>query len=516
MAGIAYSNAATTRLNSDWVTTPGDVNDEWAADARTLANRAWDLYRNNPLAAAMVETMVDGTFGDCGLEFRSLYAEDDATDTSEAELEVRRAINAYVARATAEMRPDAAGMMSWLDLHRALRISRRVAGEGFAIRVWKPNRVNARTATCWRLIDPARVCNPDYGANTQRMFEGFELDAEGAPVAIHVISSHQNLVRYAERKTWKRVPIYAPDGTRNVIHCRAPGRPDLVRGVSGFAPILGDLKHIDDTKLAYVVGKKANASIALIVNTKNPAAAAAADKHGAVLAGATGIKPLMRYYVGLEDKVNTFGFQFQGGEFDELLLALMQVDTATWRLPVEMVLARLTRTNMAASRSAMMLAFKTFRREQEEHIAQAYQPMIAALIREGVARGEIEVPADIDPDRLTAGRYLRPAVMWPDPLKEAQAAAAKIALGVAPSTVLGELGHSFEDEVMQSKQDHELAKAQGVKIGGAPAGGPGMPPPRGGAPAPAKGDEDEEQVDDEERDKEEPADEVDDEEEARA
>lgn len=482
--GLAYKAAGATRLTGDWLTHAGEINDAWEQDGRTLAERGWDLYANNALAAAMVETMVDGTFGDCGLEFRSLYSEDDSDETSEAELAVRRQINAYVARATAAMRADAAGLMSWADMHRALLISCRAAGEGFAIRVWKPGRVNAVTATCWRLIDPARVCNPNFGPNTERFFEGFELDGDGVPVAIHVISSHQNQIRPAAKKTWTRIPIYGPDSTRTVIHRRLPGRADQIRGVSAFSPIMGDVKHLDDTKLAYVVGKKANASIALLVNTKDPAAAARADRHGAVLAGAHGIKPLMRYYLGLEDKVTTFGFQFQGGDFDEMLLAIMQTDSACWRLPIEMVLARLTRTNMAASRSAMMLAFKTFRREQDSHIAQAYDPMIAAIIVEGVARGDIKAKPGIDLDRLTAGKYLRPAVLWPDPLKEAISAKAKIELGVAPSTVLAELGHSLDDEVMQTKQDLAFAKAQGVKLGGAPpapAAAPGAP----GAPAAA-------------------------------
>ncbi len=503
MAGLAFRNAATTRLFGDWIATDTDPNDDWWLDGRPLATRAWDLYRNNPLVAALVETMVEGTLGDCGLQFRSLYAEDDSDETSEHELKVRRQINAWIARATGGMRADAAGMLSWFDMHRQLRTTRRVAGEAFAIRVWKPGRPNAATGTCWRVVDPTRVCNPNFGTNTRTMFEGVELDGDGQPVAIHVISSIINLVRYAEKKTWTRVPIYAPDGTRNVIHLRRPGRADQIRSESDFAPILGDMKHLDDLKLAHVVGKKANASIALLINTKDPQAAARADRNGAMLAGNVGIKPLMKYYMGTDDKVTTFGFQFQGAEFDDLLMALMQVDTATHRLPVEYVLARLTRTNMAASRSAMMLAFRTFRREQEEHIAQGYDPMISALILEGVARGEIDAAPDVDRDRLCAGKYLRPAVMWPDPLKEVLAAKAKRDLGISPSTVVADLGEDFEDEIRQTAQDMKFAQAQGVDLtasamgdrriseaetpadaanGAQPAdGGDGATPPDGGA-----------------------------------
>lgn len=470
--GLIHHGAANDRFLANWQPGSFDVNDGWWQDGRTIGERGWDLYQNNPFARAMVETILGGTFGAQGLVFRSAYSIDDDPQVSDAELEVRRQIDACVSRAVAGQRADVAGVMSWVDMHKALRVSRRVAGDGFAVRLYRPNRPHAVYGTCWRLIDPARVCNPNFGANSKTLFEGFELDAEGTPVAIHVVSVHPNLMRYGEERRWTRIPIFAPDGTRNVIHVRAPGRPDQIRGLGAFSPVMTDLKHLDDIKLAWVVAKKANASIAYFINTKNPAQAAATDKNGAVINGTVGIKPLMKYYLGPDDKIQTFQFPFQGAEFDELLVSMLQGPCGSWALPVEMVLRRLTKSNLASSRAALMDYYETCEREQDEHIAQAYQPMIAAIIMEGVARGEIDAPTD-DLMRLTAGRYLRPSRSFPDPKKEADAAAAWIALGASKSTVFATAGMSFDDETAQKRQDQEYEQAQGVVD--TPPAAPGAP-----------------------------------------
>jgi lambda family phage portal protein len=477
-AGLAYHASQRNRLFGDWNIGQSDPNDEWWLEAGTIASRAWDLFNNNPYARALVETDIAGVFGSKGLEFRSTYSEDDDPAVSESELAVRRSINKYVSRVTRGTRPDVAGLMSWVDMHRALRIARRVVGDGFAVRVWKPGRPQAVAGTCWRLIDPARVSNPSFGANSKTMFEGFELDADGQPVAIHVLNTHPNIIRYRDKMVWTRVAIHAPDGTRNVIHCRPVGRADQIRGISAFAPCMEDLKHLGDLKLAWVVAKKANASIAYFINTKDPTKAAASDRNGAVINGTVGIKPLMKYYLPTDDKIQSFNFPYQGAEFDELLMSIMQGVCAPWTFPVEIVLRRLTRSNLASSRSALLDYYQANTRGQDEHIEQAAHPMVCAHIREGLDRGEIEAPDGADIDRLCEGRFLRPARVWPDPKKEAEAAGLWIALGRSRSSAFAEVGMEFQDEVTELRQDEDYAEAQGVDLptpGATASAAPGSP-----------------------------------------
>ncbi len=466
-AAFPYDGASTSRLMNDWNVVDTDVNDDWWRSAIRLRARTWDLYQNNPLAAALVETVVAGTFGPTGLIHQSLYQEDDDTDTSDAEQEIRRQINKYVGRACLGTRLDASGMMSHRDLSVALEISKLVAGDGFAIRLWLPSRrPDAVTGTCWRLIDPARVSNPFDGANSATMFEGIELDGSGSPIAIHIRSAHPRLQRMSTGKiTWTRVPFFDENGDRLVIHRRSAKRPDQVRGISALATSLTDLHHLSELKNAWIVAKRMNATVAWVVKTKDPVKAAAADRNGALLAGTVGMKPAMKYYVGLDDTVEMQSTDFQGGSFDELTVTLAQSVAAAWCLPVEMVLRRLTKTNMASSRAALLDYYMTVQREQDEHILQVEQPIVESLIREGIVRGEIDVGADVDWDMTCAGMFRRPPRVFPDPLKEAQAAQAKAELGYSYTTIYAEAGHSFEDEIARRKQDNDYLEAQGVSLG---------------------------------------------------
>ncbi len=457
------------RFVADWTALDTDVNDEWWLDGKVLRQRSWSAYNNDPIARALVETVVAGALGPCGLEYQSLYQADDEDDTSDAEQAVRRQIDAYVGRAQANCRLDAAGHLQARDMRAALIVSRRIAGDGFAIRLWNPGRPDAATGTCWRLIDPARVSNPYQGANTPTLFEGVELDDAGNPIAIHVRSAHPNLQRMAppgHKITWTRVPIFDEDGIRQVIHYKRCNRPDQIRGVSDFAPFLTDLRHLNELKNAYVIGKRLQAANCMVVEVDDPFAAARADRNGAVLNGTVGIKPGMKYYVKTGTKVTGFNASFQGSEFEEIIITLVQNVAAAWQLPVDMVMRRMTKTNLASSRAALLDYYQTCQREQDDLISQVEQPIVESLIREGVARGEIDInpqtPADWD--RALAGTFRRPPRLFPDPLKEAQAAQALLDLGVSRSTVFSDLGYSFEDETRKRKQNDDLLKAQGVDL----------------------------------------------------
>jgi lambda family phage portal protein len=474
MAGLAYSGATNNRFLSDWVTVETDPNDDFWRDARSLRSRAWHLYNNDPIARALVETLVGGTIDPTGIKFQSSFQEDDDVQTTDEENGVRRSINKYIERASCGTNLDAAGMLSFREMNVAIEVSKIIAGDGFAIRLWKPERPGAVTGTCWRVIDPARVSNPGNGENTPTLFEGIELNADGSPIAIHIRDTHPNMQRLGARQAkpnWTRVPIYAEDGSRLVLHRKSNLRPDQLRGVSQFSPFLTDLRHLSELKNAYIVAKRMQASTGMVVKTDDPEKSARADKNGALLSGTVGMKPGFKYYTKKENDIVPFNTTFQGAEFEEMVVTLVQNIAASWALPVEMVLRRLTKTNLASSRAALMDFYETCRREQEEHIAQVSRPMVEALIREGVARGDIVVPKTedgLDYDRLSTGSFQRPPRFFPDPLKEVQAAQGKIAMGASRTKVFADLGLAFEDEIARRAQDEAYMEAQGVDLNPAP------------------------------------------------
>lgn len=463
MTGLAYSGSAKNRLFGDWQPLMWDVNDEYSLDGQTLAARAWDLYRNDPYAKAMVSTLVGMIIGPEELRVRSLFAVDDEADTTEAERGARRDIESVIRRATLRRRFDAGGQLTRREMSATMLVNRIVHGDAFAIRLFKPDRPDAYQGTCWRLIDPIRVSNPHDAPDTDRLIQGVEIDPDGAPVAVHVRSAHPNLIRASGGYRWKRVPFYGPDGSLNVIHYKKTDRPDQVRGVSEFSANVRMLKYLSDITWFHVVAKKMQASNCIIVEVDDPEAAAAADRNGALLAGSVGIKPGMKYYVKTGTKISLVNTQYQGTDLEAFTDQILKAACATWNIPYDFVLYVLTGTNLSASRAALGQMDMTAQRWRAELIAQVEQPWNESILREAQSFGGLKVGTD-DFDLISRLRYIPPPKISPDRLKDAQAARAWVDLGRSISGVYGEAGYPFEEEIAQRAQDNAYMEAQGVSI----------------------------------------------------
>jgi len=128
-----------------------------------------------------------------------------------------------------------------------------------------------------------------------------------------------------------------------------------------------------------------------------------------------------------------------------------------------MVLKRLTKTNLAASRAALMTAYATAATQQEAQLVEVEMPFTESIVREDIARGRIQVPID-DMYLILRGRFERPPRPFPDPAKEADAAERWIKMGRSPSSAFAEVGMNYEQEITQSAQDQRFANAQGVGL----------------------------------------------------
>lgn len=456
-----HDAAGHTRLLGDWIAQQSDVNDDWLQDARTLSARHWHAYLNDPHIRAIAETLVIGVFGAEGVKFKSHYQADDLAATSDAERALRRRIDAAIERHHSGHRIDVSGHLTKRAMDVSLFLSKLLSGDGYKIRVWAPRRPWAVRGTCWRVIDAARVSNPHGEANSPRLFEGHELDADGGTVAIWVQTTHPNLVRYGQTLDWRRIPVYATDGTRQVVHTARRTRPDQVRGFGLMSAALLSMRMLSESAKAWVVAKRIQASIGLIVTCEDPEAMRRGDRNGALINGNVGIKPGMKWYVGNGTKVEPLQFNFQGNDFEQFRNPVLEAACASVSLPMDYVLQRLTKSNMASSRTALGLAYQTFLAHWGEHVEDVARIDVTSALREELARGELDVAPD-DLDRIARGRFSRPPRLVPDPIREAQAAREWINLGDSFTDNFAESGRDFDARVSQRAQDQEYLTAQGV------------------------------------------------------
>lgn len=483
-----------------WAGYLGNPDDDWSWNAQTLAARSWDLIENDGHAAAMAAAVLLGTYGACGLRPRSLYQADDAAPVTEVERATRRQINASWRRASARKRLHAGGQFTRRQLGAQLLLHKIASGDGFAVRVWSPERPDAYQAQAWRIVPSERVSNPDNTRNTDTRWEGMEFDASGCWVGIWVRDRHPMDMR-GGKATWSYVPTFSPDGSRNVIHTFRSQRGER-RGLSWFTPLLLLAKHLQQIAAAFVVSKRIQACHPLVVRTNSPAELAAAERAKAKLGANTQMSPGRVLYTALDNEIYVPPWAFNGADYRDFIDSQLRVFTATWGLPFQFILQQLTDANLAAARAALdqaERAFELFQTDQQEDVESVFDEQI---LREEVLRGRLRLPGD-DWSSIARATYLGPRRWSTDKVKDAAAGEAWIAMGMSPSTVFADQGVDYEEEVEQAAQDARYRETVNPKPA-APAPGEAQGP--GSAPAPqAEDDEDDDAEDDEDETAAEPA-----------
>jgi capsid protein len=481
--GFAYPASRVTSATLDWPILGTDPNDDWWRESTAIGNRSWHLWRNNAYARAMGVTMLEGTLGANGLVPRSVYTTeanrdaigDDAPDADalQAMRSTRVAIDRSLRKSYRGTRFDAAGQLSKREMSMVMLVSMMVAGDGFAIRQWKPNRPDAYQATCWRIIDPSRVSNPNFSFNTATLFEGIALDEDGAPIGIWVQRRNPYAVQVVDW-SWDYIPWYAPDGTLNVVHLKAPGRPDEIRGIGWFAPIMGLINQMGGVTDSYVAAKRMQACIGLVITGGDPASNQAADQQGARTQQARRFYPGMTLYEPSGVTVTPLNWNFQGQDHGLFQDAMLQAICAAWGLPMEVVQHRMSKSALSSARAALMQYCRTVSSAQEIMIDHVERPWAESVVREEIARRRLPVE---DIEDACEFRFNRPPQAFPDPVREATADQMRIEQGESFSSVFSNRGKDYEHEVLQQHQDRAFASAHGVQLG--PAGKSGGAPSAG-------------------------------------
>lgn len=281
-------------------------------DKKMMNARGNDLLRNNGQIYGAQETWKDSIVGSqYRLNLSPAYevlrrmnddASFDETWADEFQQEVEELFQLY-----------AESEDCWFDVQRRftftglLRVcigSYFAGGEVLATSNWMKSRGGPYN-TAFQIIDCDRLSNPYDTEDTKTLRRGVELDANGAPIAVHIRKAYPtDAIRSdpSDTYTWERRAMYMKWGRLNTLLLQNMQRPEQNRGVAAMVSVLKETRmagRFHDVTLANAI---ANASFAAAIESELPPDMAfemlGANKPGVATAGMNYLQAIAEYARG--------------------------------------------------------------------------------------------------------------------------------------------------------------------------------------------------------------------------
>lgn len=436
--------------------------------------RIEDLVRNNGHAAAAVDQLVNMIVG---VDFRYSARHELMAERLGIPKEQAFVLASEIEKAWNSFAYDKLNRGDWqrrLSFGQQVNITarhQRVHGNGFAVLRFDKGELAPgwKWRTSVQLIHPTRCDNPIGRQNSATLTNGVETDGREV-VAYHFRNAHPaDRGRIADRMTFERVPAREPWGRPIVIHVRDTQQADELLGVSKFMPVVRPFKQLAD----YVEKELASASLnamygAHIKTTKT------AGEAGEAL----GIQQLQQlgelrntFYKGADPRLGNGsriavlapGDEFElnavprhVASFQGFITTMLQGIAAALGLAGSQLTMDFSKTNFSSWRGEMLQVWRGVLRDRALIAAQFCDPVLLAVIEEGIDNGSINPPAGC-PDLYEcttgwlAGRWIGPSRGTIDPSGEVQGAVARISAGLS----------THEDEAMElGGGDYEAIKGQ--------------------------------------------------------
>lgn len=487
-----YTGAGYKENLAYWQPGVGDADGDTVRDLRELRARSRDLVRNSPIAGGAIETQVSHVIG-TGLSLQSridtatLGMDDDAA--SEWQANAQRLFALWASNTYA----DALGELNFYELQDLAFRSRLESGDAFVV-LAGVKRASWPFTLALQIIEADRVCNPNYGMDTDTLTAGIGKDASGAPKSVHIADRHPGRGIATKNTKWTEVQIRGKSGRRNVIHLMRKLRPGQTRGIPELAPIIETLKQLTRYSAAEVDAAVNSAAIALFAKMDPDAFTDLFDDagqkkymesatrwDGTVRSGTVvNLLPGEEIENPLQNRPNP--------NFDPFVSAVMRQIGIGLNIPYE-VLTKHFQSSYSAARAALLDAWRTFRIRREWVAAKLCQPVYEEWLADAVSTGLIAAPGFFA-DPLVRAAWC--GAKWNgdgpgsiDPEKEAKAARERMDIGL---TTLAEEIVAYDGGDWETKHRQQVEEREAREEGGlvAPINMQPGSPGAAGAPMPTR------------------------------
>lgn len=448
-----------------------------------LRQRSRSLYMSAPLAVSAIKTNRTNIVGE-GLRLKSTV---DAAflrmPPEEAAAWQRAAEREFELWASSKF-CDSTRVNNFYEVQQVACLSWLMNGDACVLLEYeKPNR-NFPYGIRIHLIESDRVStpyssgehvhlyatNPDNG---NRIFNGVEVDSGNRIVAYHICSAYPGSSLYA-KKEWRRVQAFGKRmGMPNVLMIYETERPEQYRGVPYLAPVIESLKQLTRYSEAEMMAAVINGFFTVFI--KSEKGTSELGFTGVVEEGDRVTNDAINYELGpgmvnvLEpgEAIEIADAKRPSTNFDAFTTSLAKYVGAALEIPVELLVKHFS-ASYSASRASLLEAWKAFRMKRAWLAADFCQPVYELFLAEAISRGRLNAPGFfLDPAVRMAyckAQWNGPAQGMIDPVKEADAAEKRIAIGVSTRQreTIEMTGGDFDSNVSQLAREQQMMKEAGL------------------------------------------------------
>jgi lambda family phage portal protein len=492
--GGAYHGASRSRRAvAGWNAPPESADAALMPDLPVLRDRSRDLVRNVPLAAGALNTVVTRVIG-TGLSLMPAVdravlglSADEAT-AWQAQVRRRWAMWAESAWCDCARRQTFYGLQA-LALRSALE-----AGDAFALLPIMPAQPDRPHQLAVKLIEGDRVANPHGEQDRPSVTGGIRMDADGAPLACHVLRQHPGsnygVTLQGDWIDW----VGAASGRRNVLHVCEPRRIGQTRGEPYLAPVVEALKQLGrytDAEIQAAVissfftvfvkhdtGEGLDPMLSAASGNAQTSDARSGDAWDGKLSSGLAVDLPKGATVEFADpsRPNT--------AFDPFVQAVLRQIGTCLEIPFEILIKHFT-SSFTAARAALLDFWLVVRRRREWMAATFCQPVYEEWLRIEVATGRTAAPGFFSEPLIRAAwsnaHWIGDAMGVLDPQREIKAVTDALDAGL--TTLADEImklsGLSWEDVHAQQVRERQARKRDGLHQSPPAVAAPSTPPAPG-------------------------------------
>lgn len=463
----------------DWHTSNGSADADLLSDLPMLTSRSRDLSRNNGLMAGALQTYRDNIVGgvlrlSSKPDYRLL-----GWDLKQARAWGNTVEPKFRSWAdTTEC--DAARTSTLLSLAQQVLTGAMLNGDAIVLPMWIA-RQGERWKTKLMTVEADRLSTPPWLQANPNVRAGIEFDDVGAPVAYHIQRYHPGdlcgnyAVHTGGTQLWDRIPAFTPWGRRRVIHLHDKDRSGQSRGKPLVSAVMRDFKMAGDYSSNELQASVANSLVAAFLESNlDPTSAAELFGDNPRAAWNESLKEAkgsMRKLRGaamiplpVGAKVSGFTPGRPNPSFEAFMLAVLRHIAAGMNISYELLLKDFSKTNYSSARATLLEVWRYFNGRRRWLTDVFLRPVYELWMEEAVNAGEVIAP-NFYANRYAycRARFIFGGRGWVDPVKEAQAAAARIAAGISTLEIeCAEQGLDVEEVLDQLAIEMEMKRERGL------------------------------------------------------